>query len=153
MGNKIGFCFLFFSFISAFLYLYFSLSFSFSLSFFFLFPPQSGNKQTRSCVGEHTHTRLLFPFAQPPTSPKPRPPHALSYYLDYHLLLYLTAAHVAQNHGSWRPCSPVRVQKARLHQNTTPISTLARRLPPSNLNMWEERVRPQKPQLSPLSAP
>lgn len=58
-----------------------------------------------------------------------------------------------EHHGSCSPARASQFEKARPHQNTTPISTLARRAPSSNLNMWEERIRPQKPQLSPCIPP
>lgn len=57
------------------------------------------------------------------------------------------------HHGTCSAEHPILLEKARLHQNTTPISTFARRAPSSNLNKWEERVRPQKPLLSPRISP
>lgn len=84
-------------------------------------------------------TRLPFPFAQPP---------APSNLLPRSHPNMTTRINAPEHHGSCSSRLASTFEKARLQQNTTPISTFARRAPSSNLNMWEERVRPQKPQLS-----
>lgn len=122
------------------------------------FEPELSSCDTVKWKQTHTHASLSR-SPNPPQHRSHRPSLSLSHQHDYqHRRFsreepYSVLTFAPQHHGSCSPGYPIKFQKARPHQNTTPISTLARRAPSSNLNMWEERVRPQKPQLSPRISP
>jgi len=86
-----------------------------------------------------------FPFAQPPHTTRARPSSFRTTEHDNTPLRNVTRAG-AKHHGS---CSPQPLKSngryALLELRAPNVTTPTRRLP-SNLNMWEESIRPQKPQ-------